>query len=32
MVPFVKLMEHMNNDHEREDFVNADGANYVSHL
>jgi hypothetical protein len=32
MVPFQKLMDHMSKDHEREDFVNADGASYVSHL
>lgn len=31
-VPFVKLLDHMANDHEREDFVNADGSHYRSHF
>ena len=31
-VPFVGLLDHMANDHEREDFVNADGSSYRSHF
>ena len=31
-VPFVNLLDHMSNDHEREDFVNAEGSSYKSHF
>ena len=31
-VPFIKLLDHMSNDHEREDFVNAEGSSYKSHF
>lgn len=31
-VPFVELLNHMKNDHECEDFVNADGSTYRSHF
>lgn len=31
-VPFAGLLDHMANDHEREDFVNAEGSIYRSHF
>ena len=31
-IPFVGLLDHIKNDHEREDFVNAEGSNYKSHF
>lgn len=31
-VPFAGLLDHMTNDHEREDFVNAEGSTYRSHF
>jgi hypothetical protein len=31
-VAFASLLEHMSNDHEREDFVNAEGSTYASHF
>ena len=31
-VPFLRLLDHMTNDHEREDFVNAEGSSYKSHF
>ena len=31
-IPFAGLLEHIENDHEREDFVNAEGSNYKSHF
>ena len=31
-IPFVGLLDHISNDHEREDFVNAEASNYKSHF
>jgi hypothetical protein len=31
-IPFAGLLDHRANDHEREDFVNAEGSTYRSHF